>query len=385
MKRSDFSRHALGICAAAVMLAACGGLQGRNDMQISAGAPAISAQDIPRWEASQTAHRACPKSFGQPECLVLVDDAGAGPSVPGWAPADFQARYNLPSSSKGSGQVVAIVDAYDNPNVTSDLAAYRAEFDLGTANLIKYNQQGLQGIYREGSPGWGVEFDVDVEMASATCPLCTIYLVEANSSDNSDLQSAEKEAVKLGAHIVSNSWTCYGSVTCVDKSDFDSPRVTYLAASGNEGYNAIGAPAALASVAAIGGTALSKKGSQYSETVWSDSGGGCATGVPKPRWQHDTVCAYRAVGDAAAVANDVAAYDTFDESGWFTVSGTSVSTPLLAGVFGLAGNATKQYGGRTFWKSANRKGLYDVCSASCLFSTYSYGAGWGSPDGIGAF
>lgn len=47
--------------------------------------------------------------------------------------------------------------------------------------------------------------------AASTCPLCTIYLVEANSSDSSDLQTAEAEAVTLGAHIVSNSWGCLGA------------------------------------------------------------------------------------------------------------------------------------------------------------------------------
>ena len=116
--------------------------------------------------------------------------------------------------------------------------------------------------------GWPVEIALDVEMVSAACPLCTIYLVEANSADSSDLQAAETEAVTLGAHIVSNSWGCLGSINCVDVSDFDTPGVTYLAATGDSGLNKVGAPAAFDSVAAIGGTQLQKSGSTYTETVW---------------------------------------------------------------------------------------------------------------------
>ena len=73
---------------------------------------------------------------GQPTCLALIKSKGPiSPTVAGWAPSDFQTRYNLPSSTKGSGQIVAIVNPYDNPNVASDLAAYRAEFNLRDGNL----------------------------------------------------------------------------------------------------------------------------------------------------------------------------------------------------------------------------------------------------------
>jgi len=109
------------------------------------------------------------------------------------------------------------------------------------------------------------------------------------------------------------------------------------------------------------------------------------TSIKKPRWQHDTVCAGRATNDAAAVSWDLAVYDSYGYSGWFTVGGTSAASPLLAGVFGLAGNATEQVGGRTFWLRKHRRHLYDLCDGSCLFSSYSYGTGWGSPDGIRAF
>ncbi len=307
-----------------------------------------------------------------------------GPAASGWAPADLQARYKLPSSTKGSGQIVAIVDAYDNPNVASDLATYRSNYGLETANFTKYNQRGQTGNYPSGDAGWGVQIDLDVEMVSASCPLCTIYLVEANSAEGSDLAASVREAVKLGARIVNTSWGCTASDACVSKKDFDAKGVVYLAAAGSA--SGVSAPSVFDTVVAVGGTALSKNGSHYGESIWSPPGG-CATGIRKPKWQHDSYCRYRLTNDVAAVANDVAAYDSYGSNGWVKISGTGVASPLLAGVFGLAGNASKQQGGRTFWSARHHHDLYTL-SGSC--GGYGYGqytacTGWGSPNGIGAF
>jgi subtilase family serine protease len=369
------SHHGLGIGATVMILAGCGGGQ----------LPSVSQQGVPEWQATQAGTPACPDvPRGEIQCLALIQSkSGINPTVAGWTPADLQARYKLPSGEKGSGQIVALVDAFNNPNVARDLSTYRSHFGLGKAKFFKYNQEGKQGNYPGGSFGWGVEIDLDAQMASASCPRCTIYLIEANSSNAIDLQVAEAEAVKLGAHIVSDSWICYGKVDCVKKSDFDKPGVEYLGASGDNGINDTGAPAALDSVAAIGGTILTKSGSQYREVVWRGAGGGCNKGVNKPKWQKDKICSGRALSDASAVAMGVAEYDSYGYQGWMTIGGTSVSAPLLAGVFGLAGNARLEKGGRTFWNPLHRNDLYDVCHRSCLFGTYSYGGGWGSPNGIG--
>ncbi|HEY6326316.1 MAG TPA: hypothetical protein VIW73_07395 [Candidatus Cybelea sp.] len=375
----------LVVCAS-FALAGCGGTS-----SVPTASTALAAPD---WQTSGLADSACPQvAPGKPTCLALKVDKGIQPacsgSACGFAPADFQARYKLPVT-KGSGQIVAIVDAGDNPDVATDLATYRTQFGLGMAKFFKYNQDGQQSNYPMYT-GWEVEIDLDAEMASATCPKCTIYLVEANSADSSDLEAAEVEAVNLGAHIVSNSWICYGSVNCVDVNDFDKSGVTYLAAAGDFGSNEVGAPGVFDSVASIGGTQLSKSGSTYSETIWANTGAGCATGITKPRWQSvipDSVCAYRIINDAAAEAGcspGVAAYDKHD-GGWLGICGASVATPLLAGVFGLAGNATKQHGGETFWKTKHHKDLWKI-SGSCAYrqGQYTTCAGWGSPKGIGAF
>lgn len=388
----------------ALLVSACNGVGPSNIPRASYGStPRL--RSVPEWQAKHLARRACSEALdGMAQCEVLIQTGTVSPDWIGWGPQDLQAAYNLPSSSRGSGQIAAIVDAYDNPVVASDLATYRSNFSLPAAKFYKFNQKGQQKHYPNVDVGWGVEIDLDVEMVSASCPNCTIYLVEANSNTTPDLEAAEVEAVTLGAHIVSNSWICYRSSSCLDGSKFDSPGVTYLAAAGDQGYNWEGLPMALPNVVSVGGTVLSRFGKKYSERVWSGTGSGCAPGVAKPLWQHDAGCptATRTNNDVSAVAWDLAVYDTFGFRGWFAVGGTSAASPLLAGVYGLAGNASTQTTGKKFWTMRATRRAHDLrtisfgsngsCGGSYLctagtgqFGVFSGPTGWGSPNGLGAF
>jgi len=398
----------------ALAVAACNA-GGSSTVPAAAGQTASATSSLPHWKATGEAVQVCPDvPRGYAQCDVLLQVKNIHPNaagVAGLVPSDFQGRYDTPST-RGSGQIVAIVDAYDNPNAASDLAEYRSEFGLGTANFYKYNQDGQQSNYPSecsgSGTGWCLEDDLDIEMVSAVCPLCTIYLIEANTNGTSDLETAEAQAVTLGAHIVSNSWGCTGSNDCLDTSYFDSPGVVYLASAGDGAYGTQ-APAALASVVSVGGTVLSVSGSQYTETVWPDSGAGCASGITKPSWQHDPKCTYRTDNDVSAVANNVAEYDTYGPyKGWLTVEGTSIASPLVGGIYGLAENASKQNAAENIWTLAKKakkiaKALHAItsgfvakCPASlkgtylCEAGTGEYGqysapTGWGTPDGIKAF
>ncbi|HLY01524.1 MAG TPA: S8 family serine peptidase [Candidatus Cybelea sp.] len=370
------------------LLAACGGVPSTTEQLRQAGSPGM---------------RACAEpSSAKSECEVIIQKTGVQADLAGWGPSDLQAAYNLPSSSKGKGQIVAIVDAYDNPNVASDLAAYRSHFGLPPAKFTKYNQEGQTKNYPKscaGNDNWCVEIDLDVEMVSAACPNCTIYLVEAK--DGGNLGTAEKEAVKLGAHIVSNSWDCAGICRGLQRY-FDTSDVVYVAAAGDDSYGS-NSPARLPNVVSVGGTILAKHGSTYKEIVWPFTGGGCANHTTKPSWQHDPDCKYRTQNDVAAVAWDVAEYDTYDSyTGWVTVAGTSIATPLIAATYALAGNARSQHAAKELWTltteqrkhflHAITEGSDGDCGGSYLceagtgrYGTYSGPAGWGTPDGIGAF
>jgi hypothetical protein len=78
------------------------------------------------------------------------------------------------------------------------------------------------------------------------------------------------------------------------------------------------------------------------------------------------------------VAEGVAEYDGYDYGGWLTVNGTNIGAPFLAGVMALAGNATRQDGGRTFWLTAHRRYLYRV-TQNDNYVRFSYGGGWERP------
>jgi len=342
----------------------------------SPGGPSTSPLVLP-LSLSKGAVPACAGSrIGQAQCDAFVEPGGAHATYAGWTASDLETAYDLPSSTKGKGQIVAVVDSYDNPDAATDLAQYRSAMGLPAGTLDKYNQDGQMSNYPTGSPNWGVEIDLDVEMASASCPNCTIYLVEANSNKWSDIETAEAQAVKLGATIVSNSYDGSGA----SESYYDTPGITYVAS--DAGYGLYD-PATFDSVVAVGGTMLEVSGNRrgYKETVWPDTGGGCSsTDETAPPWQHHTACSpYRIGNDVCAVAVGAAEYDTYDEGGWITIDGTSIGSPFIAGIFALAGNSTHQDGGRTFWNPAHHKYLHK------LGGGFTDGGGWGSPHGIRAF
>lgn len=359
---------------------------------------------MPEWQAKHQARAVCPQVAGEPTCLALIADTGITPLCSpagggcGFTPTDFQKRYGLtPYLRKGANAIVAVIEEGDSPRAASDLTTYRNTFHLGKATFAKYNQKGQKSSYPSNCQkfSWCIETELDIEMVSASCPKCTIYLMESDGTV-SGLEKAETEAVKLGAKIISNSWTCYISWTCTDENlpkYFAAPGVLYLASSGDIGHNYIGAPAALRTVVAVGGTQLTKSGSKYGEFLWDSAGGGCANpynvgepGVRKPSWQYNADCHYRNVADVSAEAGCQPGVAEYDDSygGWFDVCGTSVAAPLVAGMFAIAGNVSQQDASETFWEKDHHKDLYDVCGRYCLFSTYAYGGGWGSPKGLGA-
>jgi subtilase family serine protease len=287
----------------------------------------------------------------------------------------FQTAYSLPSGTAGSGQTVAIVDAYDDPNIESDLAVYSSTYGLPpctTANgcFKKVDQTGGTSYPRKDA-GWSLEISLDVEIAHAVCPNCKILLVEAASNSFANLIAAEDYA-KANANVVSNSWGG-GEFSTETTSTYDGhfsitgKPITF--SSGDSGYG-VEYPAASQYVTAVGGTTLTlnSNNSYQSETVWSGAGSGCSAYEPKPTWQTDAGCVRRTVADVAADADPntgAAVYDTVryqGRSGWFQVGGTSLASPIIASVYALAGNAATTTDGS--YPYAHTSGLHDVTSGS---------------------
>src|SRR5262245_37251597 len=290
---------------------------------------------------------AAPARIGFASCHALrrVDLVAAAAAVAGYGPADLQSAYKL-STTGGAGVTVAIVDAFDNPNVATDLATYRSNFGLPAANFRKVNQNGQASPLPATNVGWGEEESLDVDMVSAICPNCSILLVEANDNSLNNLGASVNTAVALGAKFVSNSYggNEFSGETSSDTQFYRHAGVAVTASSGDSGFG-VQYPAASQFVTAVGGTSLTPASNArgWTETAWSGAGSGCSAFEPKPAFQNNvfTNCARRAVADVSADADPntgVAVVDTFGTGGTFFVfGGTSVGSPIIAAVYALAG------------------------------------------------
>src|SRR5215831_1415489 len=331
---------------------------------------------------------------GQP--LVTINPAG-------YDPADLQLAYGL-SATGGSGQTVAIVDAFDDPNAESDLAKYRANFGMlpcTTANgcFKKINQNGGSTPPRANA-GWAEEISLDLDMVSAICPGCHILLVEASSNSFANLAAAvDRAAATPGVVAISNSYGGgeYASEV-TDQEHYNHAGIAVTVSSGDSGFG-VEFPAASQYVTAVGGTHLTFTGG-LNETAWNGAGSGCSQYISKPSWQTDTGCSNRTVADVSAVADPntgVAVYDTYGfgrrGGGWLVFGGTSVASPIIASVYALANNTgIINYGSFSY---SHLGSLFDVLSGSngscggsylCTAgSKYDGPTGNGSPRGTGAF
>lgn len=360
-----------------------------------------------------------PAAAGNALCHArVVTEASGAPRATtapkGYGPAQFRGAYGLPSAAP-TAQTIAIVDAFDDPKIASDLNTYSSQFGLPQCNSAnpcfkKVNQSGsASGPFPRSDSGWSLEIALDVEVAHAICPNCTILLVEANSNSLANLSAAVRTAAKLGATEISNSYG--GSEFSSELSEtyagpYNQPGIAVTVSSGDNGYGSFGFPAALSSVVTVGGTTLTLgSGNTYgSESVWNGAGSGCSLYVTAPSWQSFlSACeGKRGTADVAADADPATGAAVYDSvkyqgrSGWMQIGGTSLSSPLIAGVYALAGGlpSGSTGGSALYGHLGDATVLHDVTSGSngsCGTLMCNGGSGYdgptgvGTPKGIGAF
>jgi subtilase family serine protease len=368
---------------------------GQNDTLDEGDRVAAAFAKVPKVETQPLGCAAKPKP-GFARCFAeRVVQNGIQPMV---APASvtanqLQAAYKL-DTSLGAGKVIAIVDAMDDPNAESDLQVYRSQYGLPactTANgcFRKIDQNGGTN-YPTADSGWAGEIALDLDMASAACPKCKILLVEANSANISDLGAAVNQAAAQGATVISNSYggSEDGSENTSDTDYYNHPGIGIFASSGDSGYGA-SYPATGGHIIAVGGTSLATASGArgWAEKAWSSAGSGCSSDVAKPSWQNgvNTACSNRAEADVSANADPATGpriYDTYGGSGWYTVGGTSASSPLVAAIYALYGLGS-QDPSYAWTHTAN---FFDVTSGSngsCGTVVCNAGKGWDGPTGWG--
>ena len=317
----------------------------------------------------------------------------AGTSVVStFTPAQIRAAYGMPSlpastssmtaaqaAQLGAGQTIYIVDAMHDPNAAAELAAFNQKFGLPTCTTksiaansslplaaasssvcefsVVYTTAGgaMTGTAPAYDSGWATEIALDVQWAHATAPLARIILIEAPDSSMNSMLNAIKLANNMGPGIVSMSFgSTEGSWTAGAESAFSNTKMTYLAASGDNGP-AVEWPAVSPNVLAVGGTSLTYSGTTRTEQAWSTTGGGMSAYTATPVYQNNTVPgvgtpARRVVADVAMNANpNTGQYVAIMTPGsstvnWVSAGGTSLATPQWAGVIAIANASLVQAG-----------------------------------------
>jgi subtilase family serine protease len=357
---------AAGALAAVSLGLACSATGGSAG-SVSNGASASSGAGRPAAQ-SPAAQSASP-SVGQPPSVAL-------------SPAQLTAAYNLgPLQQRGidgAGQTIVIVDSFGSPTIVADLASFDSAFGLRAPASLKVIQPaGPVPAYQDSSTrsGWASETSMDVEWAHAMAPAAAIVLVETPTAETEgpagfpQIITAENYVLRhhLG-QVISQS---FGAT----EETFSSPaqllalrgpyelaardHVTVLAASGDNGATGettdmqsvydrpvVEWPASDPLVTAVGGTQLQlTQGGQRRapDSAWSNGGGGRSAIFARPSYQ-DGVAAvtgsHRGIPDIsmdASCSSPVAVYGTFPGAGgWQTSCGTSLATPLMAGIVALA-------------------------------------------------
>jgi subtilase family serine protease len=374
------------------------------------------------------------------------------PAPIGWGATDLEQAYRLPRH-RTSSRTIAIIDVGADPRLGSDLATYRAQFGLpacGAANgcfrQISYNNG--PALSPATTPAGkaldeqiAFETSLDVDMASVTCPSCRILEVQIPDSYVPAEQTAAaydkyagafgtavQTAVARGAAAISISYGLPGDSTMLTgtvAADLDHRGVAITAAAGDEGFYGDGYvwPQALNTVTSVGGTELVEQSGHYSEGAWSYGGSACAPTEPPPAGQPAAASALcggaRADTDVSAVADGVAIYDSYTPStgwslGWQVAAGTSIASPLIAGMYAAGGHLGGVLGPNTLYRASARafndvtsgtNGAISSSDGSCIpVATVLAGqqasfpdrlcqaqVGWdgptglGTPDGLAAF
>jgi subtilase family serine protease len=252
-----------------------------------------------------------------------------------------------PVKGDGSGQTIAIIDAYHDPAIAAALQAFDQGNQLPAPSLTQVNLAGAKT-----DDGWAEEEALDVETAHAIAPGANLVVVEAKSANVQDLLNAVDVARTIpGVSVVSMSWGGAESSGQVKKdAHFTTPAghtaITFVAASGDDGPQG-GAewPASSYRVLSVAGTTLQvdASGNYAGESVWGGSSGGYSRFEGEPSFQGSLQASARRSTPDVAFDGDPSSglfiYEIAPSTGagyWQVVGGTSLGAPAWAGIIAIA-------------------------------------------------
>ncbi|MER7462856.1 peptidase S8 [Streptomyces sp. NPDC097981] len=353
-----------------------------------------------------TSVRLCPDRSepGRAFCMAVIrTDLPARPFLlpgqqpEGLSPRDIHSAYELPWFG-GARRRVAIVVANDYPTAEQDLAVYRRQFHLPpctTANGC------FQKVYSTGikpptvDPVWTLEAAIDIQAVSASCPGCSISLVEAPTAFivSSLLPAVDVASNLPGVVAVNGSWAIAEQPPESSVDFHFPPGLVYTFASGDIGGVPV-YPSVSPNVTSVGGTRLTRAFNHrgWTESAWAGTGGGCSLYEPLPAFQQGFApCATRSTPDISAVADPDTGFAVYDSTpgnptvGWQVAGGTSLSAPLVAGMYALAGRPGPTDRPNTY-PYAHPGSFHDIVTgcagAYCAIPGYDRATGLGSPHGL---
>jgi subtilase family serine protease len=269
-----------------------------------------------------------------------------------YCPNALQTAYGVPFKNTpagrlndGTGLTIVIIDAFHYAGAEADLNQFSSDMGLppctkASGCFKNVDQNGGQN-FCGGNSGWELETMLDLEYAHAMAPGAKLVLVEGCTNSYVDLFTAVSTAVGMG-DILSNS---YGSLEFGGQTAFDpilNVNKPIMFSSGDNG-TPTSYPCTSPYVTCVGGTSLQVNGSfqRTSETGWAGSGGGCSQFEAKPAYQSLNGINYcsslRPSPDIGAIAADTSEVAVLDSGngGYLRVWGTSLATPVMAGVFAV--------------------------------------------------
>jgi subtilase family serine protease len=321
-----------------------------------------------------------------------INNTTAGTVAPcGYQPSDIQTAYNLTPLYKvgldGTGETIAIVDAYGSTTIVNDLAVFSQVMGLPPAKLTVVGKPTESGYSGDANSGWADETTLDVEWVHAIAPGAKIVLVVAPTNSFDDLFHAIIKASSIpGVVSISNSWSGNESGTDIPTRVFADQILKYAGAkgqsvnfatgdAGNEtidlGYVDVNFPASSPYATAVGGVSVGLNANKQIDfqSAWgnnitelfdtialgsppidpplnegflSGGGGGTSNVYPLPPFQHSLGGGRRLLPDISWVADEytgVEVIETEDAAGDQSIAafgGTSVATPMFSALWGIA-------------------------------------------------
>jgi subtilase family serine protease len=318
----------------------------------------------------------------------------------------------------GSGQTIAVVIPYQQPNLVSDLHTFSQAYGLPDANITIVNQSGSTSpstLPILASGNWGLEASLDVEWVHALAPGANILVVEVPAASNTNLLAGVNTARNAGigslaqlpnVSVVSMSWGGLDLAGDMTNAPFSTPAgkagVTFVAAVGDTG-GAGQYPAADPNVLGVGGTTLTTdaQGNYVSESAWSGSNGGY--GANGGLSYQQGIQPYGATNNGLRMTPDVSfnagasvsIYDSYDGGGWTSVGGTSAGAPAWAALLAIADQGRNLAGLAPLADSQALSDLYAMYSngnyqyafhdiSSGSNASYSAGPGYDLVTGLGS-